>query len=225
MSVTERYRTLPGKRYPERYPLPPLKGNGNGNAPERLGCGETLPAIPGASRIPGQGRILRSLRSLLRRVERYALHRARTDAEHAWSRQVADALDQALTLGLQSATARASLASADQRAVVRGKVTRPLTGPTSTHTVNGTSRPRRPTTATTFPRTQRPVSAPNGGVTGGPQGGPTRGATGGSQQGVLHGGYGGGSLGLIALVERRGHVPHVGLSGEPECHRSPGEAQ
>jgi hypothetical protein len=36
MSVTEHYPTLPGKRYPERYPLPTLKGNGNGNAPESL---------------------------------------------------------------------------------------------------------------------------------------------------------------------------------------------
>jgi hypothetical protein len=46
-SITERYRTLPGKRYRERYPLPTLKGNGNGNAHEEVDGHGALPECPG----------------------------------------------------------------------------------------------------------------------------------------------------------------------------------
>ena len=76
---------------------------------------------PRASRIAGQGRILRSLRSLARRVERFAAHRARTRDEQQWAGQMADRLEEALTIGMQSAAARQSLASADRRAAIGRK--------------------------------------------------------------------------------------------------------
>ncbi len=76
---------------------------------------------PGASRVPGQGRILRALRALLRRVERYAIYRADTEDEQAWARQMADALEQTLNVGLESSAARHGLASVDARAAVRRK--------------------------------------------------------------------------------------------------------
>jgi hypothetical protein len=43
MSVTERYRTLPGTVPNERYPLPPLRGNGNGYG---SGTGTEREALP-----------------------------------------------------------------------------------------------------------------------------------------------------------------------------------
>lgn len=43
MNVTEHYPTLPGNVTHERYPLPPLWGNSNGNPPGKAENGETLP--------------------------------------------------------------------------------------------------------------------------------------------------------------------------------------
>lgn len=82
-------------------------------------AGVSLPST--ASRIPGQGRLVRSLRSLLRRVERYGVHRARTVDEHTWACAVADGLERVYSLALTSASARASLHVADRRASVSHK--------------------------------------------------------------------------------------------------------
>ena len=76
---------------------------------------------PDASRIVGQGRILRALRTLVRRVERFAAHRARTCDEQQWAAQMADALERTLSVGLESSAARHGLASVDARAAVRRK--------------------------------------------------------------------------------------------------------
>ncbi len=76
---------------------------------------------PGASRIAGRGRLLRSVQALVRRIERFALHRAATDDEQQWARQIADALEQVLRLGSQSSSARHGLASVDARVAVRRK--------------------------------------------------------------------------------------------------------
>jgi hypothetical protein len=72
------------------------------------------------SRIVGQGRLLRSLRLLLRRVDRYAAHRARTAVEITWAAELADSLQHAYTAALTPA-ARASLALADRRASISAK--------------------------------------------------------------------------------------------------------
>lgn len=129
MSVTERYRTFPGKHYPERYPLPPLRGNGNGNAQGTAGGDERYPIPfvalgipPRASRIAGRGRLLRSLRALLGRINRFAAHRAGTDAERRWACAFGDAVQQALDVGLQDAGARAALLAVDRRRDISRKV-------------------------------------------------------------------------------------------------------
>ena len=44
-----------------------------------------LPERVGGSRIAGRGRLLRSLRSLVQRAERFARHRASTPDERAWA--------------------------------------------------------------------------------------------------------------------------------------------
>ena len=56
-----------------------------------------------ASRIAGRGRLLRSLRALLGRVNRYAVHRARTNAELRWAARFGDAVEAALSVGLEDA--------------------------------------------------------------------------------------------------------------------------
>jgi hypothetical protein len=79
-----------------------------------------------ASRIVGQGKLLRSLRSLLARVERFALHRARTHDEQVWAACLSDRLQGALRSGLESPHARASLEHADRRATIHRKT--PVSG-------------------------------------------------------------------------------------------------
>jgi hypothetical protein len=53
-------------------------------------------AEPGRSRVAGRGALLRSLRGLVRRVERFGVHRARSVEERRWAARLADRLDDAL---------------------------------------------------------------------------------------------------------------------------------
>jgi hypothetical protein len=76
------------------------------------------------SRIVGQGKLLRSLRSLLARVERFAVHRARTHEEHVWAACLSDRLDGAFRDAL-TPQARASLAAVDRRLDISRKRTQP----------------------------------------------------------------------------------------------------
>lgn len=79
----------------------------------------------GPSRVVGRGRLLRSLRSLLRRVERFAQHRARTSEETRWAARLADRLEAAFADALETPESRSHLAAADRRARVSAK-TSPL---------------------------------------------------------------------------------------------------
>jgi hypothetical protein len=72
-------------------------------------------------RIVGPGRLLRTLRQLIARVDRYALHRARIHDEHVWAACLADRLDGLMRDALDSPQAAASLALADRRAAVISK--------------------------------------------------------------------------------------------------------
>ena len=67
------------------------------------------------SRVVGRGRLLRSLRHLQRRVEKYGTHRARTPAESGWALTLADRLDRVLAEAL-TPPAHAALDAADRRA-------------------------------------------------------------------------------------------------------------
>ena len=66
------------------------------------------------SRIVGQGRLLRSLRALVRRVDRYSQHRACTADEWRWGNRLADQLERAYCTALTPA-AQASLEAVDRR--------------------------------------------------------------------------------------------------------------
>jgi hypothetical protein len=61
------------------------------------------------SRIKGQGAILRSLRQLVRRVDRYGQHRAATPNEWGWCNRLADDLE----LAYRRASTPQSMASLD----------------------------------------------------------------------------------------------------------------
>jgi hypothetical protein len=65
--------------------------------------------------VPGRGAILRSLRGLVRRVERFGERRARTPEDRAWSHRLADALDAAFREALAVPGGREALAAVDQR--------------------------------------------------------------------------------------------------------------
>jgi hypothetical protein len=67
------------------------------------------------------GAILRSLRALIVRTDKYARHRACTMDELRWSHCLADKLEDAYSIGLFNETARASLAAADRRAAISAK--------------------------------------------------------------------------------------------------------
>jgi hypothetical protein len=77
-----------------------------------------------STRVPGRGALLRSLRGLLRRVDRFALHRARTSEETRWAARLADRLEAAFTDALETPGVGASLAAADRRAHVSAKTSR-----------------------------------------------------------------------------------------------------
>lgn len=70
---------------------------------------------PGVSRVAGRGSILRSLRALLRRVQRYGEHRAATTDEQRWTARLHDGLTAAFEDALASEGARASLRAVDER--------------------------------------------------------------------------------------------------------------
>ena len=80
----------------------------------RLPLGDARP-VAGASRITGRGAILRSLRGLVRRCERYGEHRAATPDERRWTAHLADALQAAFTAAGSAPDAHASLAAYDRR--------------------------------------------------------------------------------------------------------------
>src|SRR5688500_15894218 len=71
--------------------------------------GGRCPEPPSASRIAGQRHLLRSLRSLQRRLERFTAYRARTDSELRWAGRFADALEAAFKAGIRDQDACASL--------------------------------------------------------------------------------------------------------------------
>jgi hypothetical protein len=89
--------------------------------------GSTETAPPRASRIAGRGRLLRSLRTLLRRVEKYGVHRASTPEERRWSIRLADTLEAAWEEALKDLRAESSLAAADERARIGRKASREAT--------------------------------------------------------------------------------------------------
>jgi hypothetical protein len=76
------------------------------------------------TRVAGAGSLLPSLRLLLRRVERFARHRARTTEETRWEALLADSLEAALADALETPGVRANLAVADRRAQVSARTPR-----------------------------------------------------------------------------------------------------
>lgn len=73
------------------------------------------------SRITGRGALLRSLRGLLRRIERYAEHRATTSQEQRWAARVADDLETTYLWALSAPWAQAALDAVDRRRAVSRK--------------------------------------------------------------------------------------------------------
>ena len=73
-----------------------------------------------ASRIVGQGGILRSLAALVRRVDKFSQHRASTPEEWAWCHRLADQLERAYCTALTPA-AQASLDAVDARCATARK--------------------------------------------------------------------------------------------------------
>ena len=82
------------------------------------------------SRIAGRGSLLRALRRLIRRLDRFAQHRAATAEELAWAANLADGLNAAWTAALNSPSAAASLRAVDERRRIASK-----TGPRARCTV------------------------------------------------------------------------------------------
>ncbi len=86
------------------------------------------PHIAG-SRIAGRGSLLRTLRALLRRVQRFAEHRAGTGDEQRWAARLYDELDAAFNVAVSAPGASASLRMVDERRRIssktRGRVRRP----------------------------------------------------------------------------------------------------
>lgn len=89
-------------------------------------------------RIRGPGALLRSLRALLRRVEKYACHRAATPHETLWAGKLADSLEAALTEAEADPCAQRSLAAVERRAAISCK-----TPPGVRHAVAAGDSPRR----------------------------------------------------------------------------------
>jgi hypothetical protein len=97
--------------------------------------------VPGASCIAGRGRLLRTLRTLIRRTERFCLHRASTDDQRRWAATFADDLEAILRHHLEEASAQAALRSVDQRAALKRKAR--LGGSEATATPESTLANRR----------------------------------------------------------------------------------
>jgi hypothetical protein len=77
--------------------------------------GSNSSVVAGSSRVHGQGRLLCSLRLLVRRVERFAMARACSDAQRRWAAKLADALDGAYAEALSAPGSRQALAAVDAR--------------------------------------------------------------------------------------------------------------
>ena len=85
----------------------------------------TVAAMKGsASRINGMGSLLRSLRALVARVDRYGQHRASTADERRWANILADGLERAYCTA-STPTALASLAAVERRAALSAKTPGP----------------------------------------------------------------------------------------------------
>ncbi len=82
-------------------------------------------APPCASRIAGRGRLLRQLAALSRRVDRFAAHRASSDAECRWAALLADQLDSAYAGAIAAPGAHAALAAVERRAETQRKARTP----------------------------------------------------------------------------------------------------
>lgn len=67
------------------------------------------------SRVPGRGRLVASLRLLLRRVERFAASRTLTPAEARWAAKLADDLEATFVAALSAPGVRPGLDAVDQR--------------------------------------------------------------------------------------------------------------
>jgi hypothetical protein len=72
------------------------------------------------SRIVGMGRLLRSLKALITRVDRFGQHRVSTHEELRWATVLADDLERAFRAAL-TPEARAALAAVDRRAAISAK--------------------------------------------------------------------------------------------------------
>lgn len=70
----------------------------------------------------GRGRLLRQLRQLARRVDRFAIGRASSQDERRWANRLADALDRAFWQAMEAPGAAAALEAVDRRAAVSAKV-------------------------------------------------------------------------------------------------------
>lgn len=77
-----------------------------------------------ASRIKGRGAIVRSLRGLMIRTQRYSVHRARGPEEQMWAARLTDRLAQALEEAIAAPGVDACLAAVDARARRGWKVRR-----------------------------------------------------------------------------------------------------
>jgi len=73
-------------------------------------------SVPFRSRLVGRGAILRALRGLLIRAQRYGVYRATTPDDQMWAARLADHLEAALRETLDAPGARASLNAAEARA-------------------------------------------------------------------------------------------------------------
>jgi hypothetical protein len=73
------------------------------------------------SRVHGRGRLLRSLRLLIRRSEKFTTCRADSLDEQAWARQFCDGLDLVWLASTRSEAARLALDAVDRRATIQRK--------------------------------------------------------------------------------------------------------
>jgi hypothetical protein len=74
-----------------------------------------------ASRVHGRGALMRSLRALLRPVQRYGEHRATSPDELRWMAQLYDGLSAVFDEAMASDGARASLRAVDERRRISSK--------------------------------------------------------------------------------------------------------
>jgi hypothetical protein len=73
------------------------------------------------SRIAGRGSVLRTLRAVIRRLERYDVYRATTTEEHVWAARLHDELSAAFNAAVAAPGAASSLRMVDERRRVSSK--------------------------------------------------------------------------------------------------------